>query len=131
MKLFILIVIAIFPLKSNACDCNLKTPEEYLNQCEVLFVAVLSESTMVTKEPFKPIQIGKFSTITHVIQGEPKGEYSILNIRSGTSCDSPLMDGYEYVVCKNPGELLQLKACGFTHQLYVSGQEFFDSFPKK
>lgn len=128
MKVFICTALFMFSLKSHACDCNLKTPADYVNHCEILFVAVLSEADSVTKEPLKPVQIGKFSQIIHIIQGKPKGEYSILNIRTGTSCDSPLMAGYEYVVCKNPGEILKLQPCGFTHQLYVNSEEFFNSF---
>lgn len=130
-KILVLTVVTICSLKSYGCDCVEKIAENYLNNCEIIFVAVLSESRLLTKEPFRPIEKGKFSQITHVIKGKPEKEYSIINIRSGTSCDSPLTVGGEYVVCTEPGKILQIQPCGYTHYLHVSGEDFLNSFPGK
>jgi hypothetical protein len=112
-------------VESYACSCIEKKPEDYVNNCDVLFTAILAESRLVKTDGFITTEKGKFSIITHVIKGNPEKEYTIENARLGTSCDSHLMVGEEYVVCTSPGKKLELPACGYTHVLYHGGSEAF------
>ncbi len=71
-------------------------------------------------------EIGTLSKPTRVLKGDPSTVQSIVNTRSGTSCDSHLMVGETYVVCGKGDAHVTLSACGLTHNVY-SAEQFIQS----
>jgi hypothetical protein len=132
MLKIIFLFASVFSAGTYACSCIEKKPEDYVKNCEMLFIAILSESKLIKTDGLMTTERGKLSKITLVVKGNPEKEYTIENFTSGTSCDSHLMVGKEYIVCASLGKKLELPVCGYTHVLYDGGSEaFLNSLPNK
>ncbi|VUD61893.1 hypothetical protein TDB9533_02919 [Thalassocella blandensis] len=118
MMLSFLVPLLVSPT-SWACSCLAKEPSQYLARCDHLFIATLENINLDKKDGPVTQVTGTFSLPTHIFKGNPADVKGVINTRSGTSCDTFMQVGEEYIVCgKSDAKFTKHTMCGFTHTLY-------------
>ena len=113
----ILMLIFLLPKVGFACSCAGVTVDDYLSQCENLFLARLVKAEYSVSGEYEGKIKGRFGKPIEVYQGDPKKVKGLKEVYLGTSCDQFPSVGVKYLVCGVKDE----RYTGYSHCSYTVG----------
>jgi hypothetical protein len=116
-KVLLLIFVSLFHQVGYACSCARVTAEDYLAQCENLYLARLVKAEFKEIGEYHAEMKGTFGEPIEIFQGDPKKVKGLREEFLGTSCDQFPPIGAKFLVCGAKGE----KYTGYSHCSYTVG----------